>query len=240
MDQTAPKPPQPSDVQAFAALAPFGDLTEAEHRAMLEAATLRSFSWGETLFSEGDAAQNLFLGISGFVRLMRITPGGDQIVIHHGTPGDLFGISTFLGNSCHSLTAKGASDGKALVWSASVWSDLAAQVPSLKNVTLRSASTRLLAMQDRIVEMATRPVAQRIALSLMRLAEQAGRMTEFGTEIDFPMTRQDISDLTGANMHSVSRYMSAWQREGIVMSMRRRVIVTEPTALQRISDGPKG
>ena len=108
---------------------------------------------------------------------MRITPEGDQIVIHHGTPGDLFGIAAAIENPAYSLTAKWASDGKALVWPAGAWPGISETLPGLAQATRRAVSARMHAMQDTIVEMATRPVAQRIALSLMRLADQAGRAT---------------------------------------------------------------
>ena len=51
------------------------------------------------------------------------------------------------------------------------------------------------------------------------------------------ITRQDISDITGTTMHSVSRCMSGWHRDGIVQSKRRRVVVCHPDDLRRVALG---
>ena len=79
--------------------------------------------------------------------------------------------------------------------------------------------------------MATHQVDRRIAHAILRLLEQAGKETEDGVAIDFPLTRQDISEMTGTTLHSVSRCLSKWQRDGLVRSERRRVVVRQPESL---------
>ena len=223
------------DDHLLASIPPFKDLSVKQRAEFLSHATLRRFGASEVLFSEDDPAEHFYIVVAGFIRLMRITPEGEQVVVHHAAPGDLFGIARALSHPVYALTAKSASEGMALAWPSEIWDELFEASPTLGDVTRRTLKSRMIEMQDRVVELATRPVSQRIALSLIRLAEQTGRETQLGTEIGFPMTRQDISDLTGANMHSVSRYMSAWQREGIVLSNRKRLIVAEPDALTRLS-----
>ena len=45
---------------------------------------------------------------------------------------------------------------------------------------------------------------------LLRLANQAGRKVDRGIEIDFPISRQNIAEMTGTTLHTVSRILSAW------------------------------
>ncbi|MFN3482632.1 MAG: helix-turn-helix domain-containing protein, partial [Rhabdaerophilum calidifontis] len=66
---------------------------------------------------------------------------------------------------------------------------------------------------------------------LLRLAHQAGRRTAMGIEIAFPLSRRDVAELAGTTLHTVSRTLSAWEKDGIVMSERRHVIVCRPHAL---------
>ena len=77
--------------------------------------------------------------------------------------------------------------------------------------------------------------SQRIARALGKLVVRAGKPVKGGTEIAFPLTRQDLSELAGTTMHSVSRCLSAWERDGIVLSKRRKVIVLHPHRLQKIA-----
>jgi CRP-like cAMP-binding protein len=44
-------------------------------------------------------------------------------------------------------------------------------------------------------------------------------------EIPHPITRQDLADLTGATLFTVSRLLARWEAGGIVASRRGRVAV---------------
>ena len=90
-------------------------------------------------------------------------------------------------------------------------------------------------MNNRIVEMATQHVEQRVACALLRMISQAGKKEDRGILIDFPVTRQNISEMTGTTLHTVSRLLSAWEKQGIVESGRRRIMVTEPHQLVLLS-----
>jgi len=84
---------------------------------------------------------------------------------------------------------------------------------------------------DRIIEMATQQVEQRISNVLLRLVNQSGRKTAIGVETDFPITRQDLSEMSGTTLHTVSRMLSAWERAGIVQSERKKITVVQPHQL---------
>ena len=43
--------------------------------------------------------------------------------------------------------------------------------------------------------------------------------------IDVPIARQTISDMTGSTLHSASRLLSAWGKDGIVASERKKIAV---------------
>jgi CRP-like cAMP-binding protein len=86
------------------------------------------------------------------------------------------------------------------------------------------------------MEMSSEQVEQRIARAVLRLIAQAGRQTPDGIEIDFPITRQDIADMTGTTLHTVSRTLSAWEGEGLVRGGRQKVIVTDPHGLMLVAE----
>jgi CRP-like cAMP-binding protein len=71
---------------------------------------------------------------------------------------------------------------------------------------------------------------------VLRLVTQSGRKTSEGIEIDFPISRQDIAEMTGSTLHTVSRLLSAWEEEGIVRSGRQKVTVTDPHALMLVAE----
>lgn len=78
---------------------------------------------------------------------------------------------------------------------------------------------------------------QRVAHALLKLVKQAGKKTEEGILIDFPISRQDIAEMTGTTLHTVSRLLSAWEDQGLVKSERQKVTVVEPHRLLLIAEG---
>jgi CRP-like cAMP-binding protein len=76
-----------------------------------------------------------------------------------------------------------------------------------------------------------------VAHALLKLVNQTGRKTEEGLMIDFPISRQDIAEMTGTTLHTVSRLMSAWEGKGLVRSGRQKVTVVEPHRLLMLAEG---
>jgi CRP/FNR family transcriptional regulator, nitrogen oxide reductase regulator len=76
-----------------------------------------------------------------------------------------------------------------------------------------------------------------VAHALLRLAQQTGRRTEEGIVIDFPISRQDIAEMTGSTLHTVSRLLAAWEEKGLVKSGRQRVTVVQEHRLFLLSQG---
>ena len=87
--------------------------------------------------------------------------------------------------------------------------------------------------------MTNEQVEQRIAHALLRLVRQSGRKTEQGIEVDFPITRQDIAEMTGTTLHTVSRLLSRWEDKGIVRGGRQKVTVVDPHGLMLIAENRK-
>ena len=73
----------------------------------------------------------------------------------------------------------------------------------------------------RLREVAAARVEQRIARALLRLIRQSGRRTEQGIQIEFPITRQDIAEMTSTTLYTVSRTLSAWEQAGLLTGGRR-------------------
>jgi CRP-like cAMP-binding protein len=97
--------------------------------------------------------------------------------------------------------------------------------------------TRLNDTHSRVVEMATEQVEQRVAHALLRLVKQTGKTTDEGILIDFPISRQDIAEMTGTTLHTVSRLLTSWEDQGLVKSGRQKVTIVEPHRLFLLAQG---
>lgn len=223
------------DESLLTGLPPFRKLTRPQIREILDAAQALRFDPGVAVFSEGEPVARFFLLLDGHIRVVRTTPGGDLIIALHIAPGQLFGIGAALGRTSYPATAMTADDCVVLCWPNRLWPEFTARYDGFATETYKIVGDRVGEMNNRIVELATQQVEQRVASAILRLITQMGQKVAGGIEVGFPITRQNISDMTGTTLHTVSRLLSAWERDGIVVSERRKITVTAPHRLVMLS-----
>lgn len=227
------------DESLLAPLAPFAQATGDEIRDILDRATISRFGEGRTIFEEGAPATQFHLLLDGIVKVLHLTESGEQVTVLHIPSGELFGFAAAIGRDTYPGSAVAAAEAIVLSWPMRLWPEFSGRYAGFSTAAARILGRRMGEMNARIVEMATLQVEQRVARALLRLAGQTGRKTEAGIEIDFPITRQDISDMTGTTLHTVSRLLSAWARDGILESGRKRITVIQPHRLVSLGEaGP--
>lgn len=223
------------DESLLAGLPPFSRLQRGEIREILDQATPKRVETGTEVFHEGHDAERFYLLLDGYIRVVKVTPTGEQIIALHISPGQLFGIAPALSRDTYPATAISVVRSIALSWPVRLWADFTARYQGFATESYKTLGERLGEMQSRITELATQAVEQRIATALLRLVNQSGRKTDQGIEIAFPITRLNISEMTGTTLHTVSRLLSAWERDGIVASRRKHIVITDPHRLMLLS-----
>jgi len=230
-----PKPQLRLDESLLTHVPPFSKLDARQIRDILDQASSRRYDSGVAIFKEGHEAERFFMLLDGYIRVVRITPQGEQVIALHIPSGQLFGIAKALGRDTYPATAITAAESLALSWPTRLWDQFVADYDGFATETYKTVGNRIGEMNTRIVEMATQQVEQRVANALLRLINQTGRKVANGIEIDFPITRQDLSEMTGTTLHTVSRMLSAWEKQGLVESRRKRITVCDPHQLVILS-----
>jgi CRP-like cAMP-binding protein len=218
----------------------FAGLDPAELEAILSEARSARFAKNTAVFEQGEDVHSFFLLLHGHVRATKTTPAGEQIVVRYVAPGEIFGVAPAIGLKTYPATATAVDDSVVLVWPSAAWPRLVAQHPGLATNTLQTVGSRLQETHARVMEMSTQQVERRIAHALLRLAKQAGRKVERGVEIDFPISRQDVAEMTGTTLHTVSRTLSAWESQGLVESGRQRIVLRDPHRLFGLAEDVAG
>lgn len=190
-----------------------------------------------TIFEQEAEAHSFFLLLDGHIRVVRTTPEGQQVIVRYISAGEIFGIAPALGRTTYPASAIAAVDCVVLAWPVGLWTELSTKFPSFGANTYKTVGTRLQETHTRVVEMSTEQVEQRVAHALLRLLKQTGRKTEDGILIDFPISRQDIAEMTGTTLHTVSRLLSSWEEKGLIRSGRQKVTVVEPHRLMVLAEG---
>jgi CRP-like cAMP-binding protein len=213
-----------------------GFAPEALDEMLAEARSQRTPK-GVHVFAQGAQATSYFLLLHGRVRACKVTSAGEQIVMRFVGPGELFGVAPAIGAKVYPANAVAAVDSVVLAWPAAAWSALAARHSSLAAGLMRALGERLEEAQTRIAEMSTQAVERRVANALLRLAAQGGRREGEGVAFDFPISQQDIAEMTATTLFTVSRIFTAWEAAGLIATGRQKILIRDPHGLAVLAEG---
>jgi CRP/FNR family transcriptional regulator, nitrogen oxide reductase regulator len=187
-------------------------------------------------FFQGEKADYLHILLSGHAKLCMISADGQQVNLRTLVPHQLFGaIGAVQADATYPACAQALEDSTSLAIASADFALLLKERPHLSFGMMRLMTGYIQEMQERYRELATERVEQRVARALLRLAAQSGKRTEQGG-IDLTFSRQDLAEMTGTTLYTVSRCLSTWEKKGIISTGRERVTLVDPHGLVRVAD----
>ena len=178
--------------------------------------------------------QNLVLLQAGSVKLTQLSSGGNEVILWMNGKGDAVGVNPEIPACSHTCSARAMESCKAMVWEYSRLQMLLADYPQIgKNINQILAS-RLQELEERFREVATEKVAKRLALTLLRLLKQVGTQHQSGIQVS--LSREELAQMTGTTLFTISRILSKWGEEGFILPRREAVVVRDAARLGQIGD----
>lgn len=191
-------------------------------------AGFRTFRAGQSLVYEEDPADQFLLLTEGRVRVWRTSTRGTAMTVHMLGPGGMPGCVAAFRQTPYPATVTALTEVRAMSWPAERMRELVAEHPALANNFVQFIASRSEEMLQRLHEVSTLPVAQRVARALLRLA--ADEVPSDGG-VEIALSRQDLAELTATTLHTVSRLVSRWERAGILVAGRKRLRILDRTRL---------
>jgi CRP/FNR family transcriptional regulator, nitrogen oxide reductase regulator len=215
----------------------FHELKPETIRAALAEAVPRSIEADGFFFMQGDPAMHAYVLTRGRVKMLQITPNGQQITLRIMTPGQTFGgIALLSPADGYPASAQAAQDSTAMAWGTETLRELVSKDATISLNIMQLMHTYINELQERQGALTSEKVEQRIARTLLKLAAQSGRKVPEGVLIDIPLSRQDVAEMTGTTLFTVSRTLKVWERHELLSIGRERVVIRDPHGLVRIAD----
>lgn len=217
----------------------FDGLGGQERRVWIDEGSTRLLKRGEALARQGDEARMFYLVERGLLKLVQLTPEGHELIVRFVGPGEPFGGVVALDGATYPVTALAVETTEVHGWPKPALTRLLERFPQVRTNIMREMTSHMTDALTRVRELTTERVGQRLAHTLLRLMRQCGRTTGEGVLITHPLTRQELAELTGTTLYTVSRTLSQWQADGILHSTNRRLLVKQPRRLEALADTPE-
>lgn len=186
------------------------------------------------LVEEGDQAEEVFSIVSGTVLLSKLLPDGRRQVIGFGLPGDFIGLSI---NDAHAYTAQAVNEVKACRVGRRAFEEFMERVPALARRLHLSTCHDLAIAQDHMVLLGKKSATGRVATFLLDHRSRWEKLSAASVRIDLPMTRQDMGDYLGTTVETVSRTLSGFAKQGILVLIPDGVRILDLERLQAAARG---
>lgn len=207
----------------------FAGLPEHVTAEIASGARPRTFARNELLFLQGQPFYALILLQSGSVKHTQVGPNGTEVLLRFSGKGDIVDIQVEARCCSHTCSARAMEPCRALVWDYHRIEIFATLYPQLRDNISHLLCRKLEELEERFREMATEKVPMRLSLVLARLARQIGKPSQMGIQVS--VRREELAQMTGSTISTISRLLSGWSEQGFVVPRRESVVVSNPQEL---------
>lgn len=215
----------------------FADLSAAEIEAMDRMAPAVPFSRGQLLYSQAQPIRSLFILKAGRVRIFRVAEDGKALTLAILEPGAVFGEMALVGQRMYDSYAEAIDD--ALICQLSV-TDVERFLLADPRIAIRVArilGERVGELEDRLTDLALRPLQARVAATLLNLTRPhpgaSGRFSR--STLQVRLTHEQLASVIGATREATSRVLSDFADRDLIRQGRGRIVITDPARLRQLT-----
>lgn len=195
------------------------------------AAITMKFQPGETIFSQGDQHQGIYVINSGRVKTFYTAPSGREITLALWTQGHFVGGPEVFGGGSH-------------MWSScAVDASRLSYLPgsSLRNLVMSNSNFALCLIEGLVAKgkcysalvqmLGTRSVVERLAQLLLILSEVGKDNDSLPPKIDRKITHEQLANIVGSTRQWVTNALSRFQKKGLISVDRKSITILKPDTL---------
>lgn len=203
----------------------FKDLKPAELEALAGGAARRQFRREESVFRQGDQANEMFLIKGGRLKLTKVLEDGTELTLDIRKAGDFVGENMLSEKADYPVSATCMEDSLTCGFSRSKFEQIVLAHPNIGLQIIRNMGERISLLTDRVGSMAVTSIEERLHRVLISVAREHGTHDPKGIAIRFPLTHEDLSFLIGAHRVSVTRAIKELKESGRIITEGKTLIL---------------
>lgn len=187
----------------------------------------------QTLFRAGEPNKHLYLVRDGQIKLTAISSDGREQIIGLGLAGHLIGFDD-VHDTTHGYSAVALTPAHVCkIAHADMMKILAENPPAMLRV-INVLNEELGRAQSVIKLLGHKSSTERVATFLLSLLPP-GKHNGEPLDVPLPLSRQEMAELLGLTIETVSRHMSELKREGVIDAPRGMVRILDTPRLQAMA-----
>jgi CRP-like cAMP-binding protein len=192
----------------------------------------RHYQRGEVIFHQDDPGDRMHIIVEGRVKISITSEDGREKDIALLQPVECFGEMSLLDGASRSATATAVEATDTVVLLREDFCSFFRGHPEVAEEITSLLARRLRNANQMLGDMVFLDVPTRLAKRLLQLMETYNQGKE---SVVIPLGQDELARLVGTSRETVSRTLNDYRRQGILTTSHRRIIVTNPKALERMA-----
>ena len=193
----------------------------------------RRYAAHARIISREAADNDVYLVVSGEVRVTAFSAGGREVMFRDIRAGDWFGDFAAIDGHARSADVVACVDTLVATLKPALFWRLIDEHASVRHCTLKRLVSMMRELTERVYDFSTLGVQNRVHAELLRLAREAGVKDNVAT-IDPAPKHTDIAAHISTYREQVTRELSAMGKQGLTRRVGQALIVTDVGRLERI------
>ncbi len=190
---------------------------------------------GAIIFEEGDVADHVYTVTGGAVKTSKLLPDGRCQITGFLFPGDFLGLAH---GENFAFSAEALGKTRICRFQKPRFMSVLDHFPKLEHRLLSDASSELAAAHSQMLLLGRKTASEKVASFLLMLFEKGARVEDSEDLIRVPMSRADMADYLGLTTETVSRTITKFRKEGlIVLENDHTIRLSDAEALDDMAAG---
>jgi CRP/FNR family transcriptional regulator len=188
----------------------------------------------QILFFEGGIAQHLFALHSGLVKMVKTLDNGKDRITGVLFPGELFGLES-LTDVSYPLTAVALRDCDICAAPRDDFSAYLRTNPDIAIGMVRFLVGKLERVRTQVTDMSFKDARMKLATFLLSLVTSDTPAENGTVNLTLPLSRQEISEVLELSPETISRTLSSFRREQLLVARGRRMTIQNREGLAAVA-----
>jgi cAMP-binding proteins - catabolite gene activator and regulatory subunit of cAMP-dependent protein kinases len=182
---------------------------------------------GGVVYSQGDVVNEyIFFLLSGRIRIVSVSPKGEERTLSILEPGVFFGEAAFFDRNVRFASAEAIAPSEVLRFDRDSAMALLEEKPSYYHLIFKSMSQKIRILSMQVEDLTFWPIEKRLCRLLLRLISDFGVKTESGIALSVMVTDEQLGHLIGARREAVTKTLGKMRKQGLLIKESRRLVFT--------------
>ena len=205
----------------------FWDLNESDLGHIADKMVAKHFENGNYIFLEDSEGEQCFFVLEGSVKVTRLSKDGREVILAMLNEGDFFGEMSLLDGESRSANVIALEKTKVLTLDRNDFIAVVNDYPQIAVQLLKELARRLRKSDRQIASLSLSDAEKRIALSIIRFADEQGVIQNGKVSIPKTPIQQDIANMAGTSRETVSRALGLLEKEDLIERHGRELIILD-------------